>query len=184
MGDAPERIWAYYSTVFGAAWSSCTDDGATEYTRADIAAAREAELRAERNEALSRERALLDSNEVNRQAVLDANAAHQRQVDNLRAEVERLTRALDSAVDAVEQSAIKRGVAEAEVERLTQANREAVMQAISDGCQAQEALERAVAAEAERDKVRDLYRSTLLELQRADADNARPRRPRQDRRSA
>lgn len=72
----------------------------------------------------------------------------------------------------------------AEVERLTQANREAVMQAISDGCQAQEALERAVAAEAERDKVRDLYRSTLLELQRADADNARPRRPRQDRRSA
>lgn len=40
----------------------------------------------------------------------------------------------------------------AEVERLTAANREAAMQAISDGAQTQEALERAVAAEADRDR--------------------------------
>ena len=36
----------------------------------------------------------------------------------------------------------------AEVERLTQANREAAMQAISDGCQAQAAIKRALAAAA------------------------------------
>lgn len=83
MGDAPERIWAYREWMGNWAEGTWTDidPGGTdiEYLRADIAAAREAELRAE---------------------------------------VERLTRALESAVETVEQSAIKRGVAEAEVERL------------------------------------------------------------------
>ena len=45
--DAPERIWAFYSEVFGTAWFSHVDDGATEYLRADVAAAREDDLRAE-----------------------------------------------------------------------------------------------------------------------------------------
>ena len=60
-------------------------------------AARDADLRAVLDATLARERALIDSNDVNRQARLDANAAHQRQVDSLRAEVERLRALLKEA---------------------------------------------------------------------------------------
>ena len=100
MGNVPERIWATEDTAnFGEDRFHSTTPmrGLTEYLRADIAAAREADLRAALDAALARERALLDSNEVNRQALLDANAAHQRQVDSLRAEVERLTQERDEA---------------------------------------------------------------------------------------
>lgn len=123
MGDLPERIWADRQRIskwVEGTWTDIEpgDPMYSEYLRADIAATREAELRAVLDAALARERALLDSNEVNRQALLDANAAHQRQVDSLRAEVDRLTRAVEAAAEAVEQSAIKRGAAEAEADRL------------------------------------------------------------------
>ena len=45
------------------------------YVREDVVIAREADLSAERDAALARERALLDSNDANRQALLGANAA-------------------------------------------------------------------------------------------------------------
>lgn len=49
MSDAPERIWASYSNIFGAMWTGVKDEGADEYIRADLHAA--AIARAERAEA-------------------------------------------------------------------------------------------------------------------------------------
>lgn len=46
--SGPERIWAFYSDIFGAMWTGVKDEGATEYIRADLAdpsAIREAALR-------------------------------------------------------------------------------------------------------------------------------------------
>ena len=105
MGNVPERIWATEDTAnFGEDRFHSTTPmrGLTEYLRADIATARDADLRAALDAALARERALIDSNDVNRQARLDANAAHQRQVDSLRAEVERLSALLDEARTGLE----------------------------------------------------------------------------------
>ena len=39
MTDAPERIWALYSNIFGAMWTGVKDEGADEYIRADLAKA-------------------------------------------------------------------------------------------------------------------------------------------------
>lgn len=36
MTDTPERIWAFYSDIFGAMWTPTEDAGAHEYTRADL----------------------------------------------------------------------------------------------------------------------------------------------------
>ena len=98
--------------------------GHSKFVRADIAAAREADLRAE-VERLTEERDRLQHD----------NDMSLHVVDYQEKDIERLR---------------------AEVERLTAANREAAMQAISDGAQTQEALERAVAAEADRDRLRGL----------------------------
>ena len=67
----------------------------------------------------------------------------------------------------------------AEVERLQAANREAAMQSLADLGQAQEALERAVAAEAEVERLRALLdeaREAMAPLQdmEAWAENAEP----------
>lgn len=35
--SGPDRIWAFYSDVFGAMWTPYIDDGATEYIRRDPA---------------------------------------------------------------------------------------------------------------------------------------------------
>lgn len=35
--SGPDRIWAFYSDIFGAMWTSYIDDGATEYIRHDPA---------------------------------------------------------------------------------------------------------------------------------------------------
>lgn len=87
---------------------------------------------------------------------------------DLRAEVERLTEERDRlqhdndmslhVVDYQEKD-IER--LRAEVERLTAANREAVMQSLADLGQAQEALDRAIAAEAEAARLRALLDEAL-----------------------
>ena len=152
--------------------------GHSKFVRADIAAAREADLRAavsRRNKVIAKAYGRVAgvvqsiSDEGDRVYFGSSNDADTlrdlaREWDDARILKEDIRTSEDEVRDL-----------RAEVDRLTQANREAAMQSLADLGQAQEALERAASVEAERDKVRDLYRSTLLELQRADADNARLR---------
>ena len=47
MTDVPEKIWAHTSTTFDemGVWQTSETDGATEYTRTDVAEARIKELK-------------------------------------------------------------------------------------------------------------------------------------------
>ena len=102
MGNVPERIWATEDTAnFGEDRFHSTTPmrGLTEYLRADIAAAREADLRAKIKQ-LGREV------NISRYGQPDfAWSIHTAAMDDLRAEVERLRGLLDEALPVIEEAA-------------------------------------------------------------------------------
>lgn len=155
MTDAPEWEDAYHPQRIlhsGNAPKGWSDEFRfAPYIRADIAAAREADLRAERDAALARERAIFRKLQRLWDRAKGYDPDDYDDGPRCRDCADEDGRCPHTGLSCDPQEAAEERIVRvrAEVERLQAANREAAMQSLADLWQAQEALDRAIAAEAE-----------------------------------